>query len=256
MKTILVSVALLTAAPGIAAAQAGRDTLIVSGQLDVPAGIDGGNGGVEWLRETAGGGLQLGGVSGSRGDAWWTYGRAGGFVRRPRAVTSGLVEVGGGSQGPSRFQYQRVDATVTVPVIASRAFFEAEGQVTRMAGDMHEIVRLGVKSVVTRTVTAGASAYAVVLNGSVSPAVSARVDVERRLVALLGGFVIAREQRAPTLLTETVVQSLTSEEVFAGIGLGTSYRLQIVANVSPRSGTSNRVLMSLRIPLRTEPLNR
>ena len=255
MKTLVSSLAIWIAMAGVAAAQDVRDSLIVSGQVDVPTASPGGTGGVEWLRTTAQGGLQFGVLSGSRGDAWWTYGRAGAFVRRGRAVVGGTIEVGGGAQTASRFQYRRFDGQLTLTLRPGRLFLESEGQVAQMATDTREVARLGIRSVLTPTVAAGASYYLVASNGDLFPAVSARVDVDRRLVSLLGGIVVAREQRAMTLLSQTVTLPLTSTEVFAGGSIGTWYRLQVVASVS-QAGDANRLLASLKIPLRSRTVSR
>lgn len=255
MTRPLPSIAVWIVLSGVAQAQDPRDSLIVSGQIDVPAASAGGTGGVEWLRVTSQGGLQFGALSGSRGDAWWTYGKAGAFVRRARAVVAGTIEIGGGAQAASRFQYRRFDGAVTLTVRPGRLFFETEGQVAQMATDTRQVVRLGVSSVLTPTVTAGASYYLVASNGDLFPAVSARVDVNRRPVALLGGVVVAREQRVSTLLSHTVTLPLTSAEVFAGGSVGTWYRLQIVGSAS-KSGDANRVLISLKIPLRARSVTR
>jgi hypothetical protein len=124
-----------------------------------------------------------------------------------------------------------------------------------MATDTRQVVRLGVSSVLTPTVTAGASYYLVASNGDLFPAASARVDINRQPIAFLGGVVVAREQRVSTLLSHTVTLPLTSAEVFAGGSVGTSYRLQVVASAS-KSGDANRVLISLKIPLRARSVTR
>ena len=255
MKVLIVTSAMSLLASGAALAQGTSDSLIIGGRLDVPHAIAGGTGSVEWLREAAPGGVQLGALSGSRGGAWWTFGKAGAFLRRPRAIVSGVVEIGGGADAASRFGYRRFEAELAVPITRGRLFLETEAQLAQMAGDTRRIARLGLKSIVSKSVTAGGSYYLVESNGATSPAVSARVDLERKPVSLLGGFVIARGQRARTLVTD-VTPTLASGEIFGGCAFGNLYRVQIVASISQPAADSNRIVASLRVPLGSRVVTR
>lgn len=255
MKVLIVTSAMSLLASGTALAQGTSDSLIIGGRLDVPQAVAGGTGSVEWLRETAPGGVQLGALSGSRGGAWWTFGRAGGFLRRPRAIVSGIVELGGGADAASRFGYRRFDAELAVPLSHARVFLETEAQLAQMASDTRRIVRVGLKSIVSKSVTAGGSYYLVESNGATSPAVSARVDFERKPVSLLGGFVIARAQRTRTLVTD-VTPALASGEIFGGCAFGSLYRILIVASISQPAANANRIVASLRVPLGSRAVTR
>jgi hypothetical protein len=122
-----------------------------------------------------------------------------------------------------------------------------------MAADTRSVVRLGIRSLLSPALTASGSYYLVAFNGSVAPALSARIDIERKPTSLLAGFALARRQRPPALLESVVAVSLNSVEVFAGCGFGrTSYRAQVIVNLSPPPGDANRVVVSVRIPLKRQ----
>lgn len=254
MKTWAIAFAAwIWASAGAASAQESADALYISGQADFLQAASGGSGGVEWLHTTDRHGVELGALSGSRGDAWWTYGRAGGFVRRRRVTLSTVLDVGGGTQGRVRFDYQKFAGQVALHV-ASGVLLETEGQLAHMASDVRRILRLGIRWQASPAVTASGSYYLLGRDGSLVPAVSARLDLERGRASLLGGVVLARHDASAALLNEVDGMRFTATEFFVGCGFRPGpYRVQLIANVARPAGDANRFLVSLRIPLGSAP---
>ncbi len=236
---------------GTALAQEPVNVLFVTGQADFLQSGHGGTGTVEWLRKTDRRGVQAGAGSGSRADAWWTYARAGGFARRGRVVLAGSVDAGGGVLQKVRFGYQKVAGNASVALGTGRIMLETEGQLAHLAPDLHRILRLGFTWHPLPAVSTGASYHVVSVDREVSPAVSARFDVERGRASILGGAVLAhRDDRAP-LLSDIGGARLTAAEYFGGGGLRTgSYRLQAVATVARSRAHGRRLVVSLEIPLK------
>lgn len=235
-----------------ASAQEPSDVLHVSGQADFLQSATGGTGVVEWIRTAQRDGVRLGAQSGSMSGAWWTFARAGGFVRRRGSVFSGTLEAGGGRNLDASFGYQRVSAGAAAPLAKGRVVLETEGQLARVASDVSRVLRLGATWQLSNAVAAGGGYYLLSHNRSASPAVCARLDVEHGRASVLGGVILAQSDRPHVLLSEIGGLPRTSTELFGGWGLrAASYRLLIVANVSPSSRGANRVLVSVRIPLRS-----
>jgi hypothetical protein len=231
-----------------APAQEPVDMLHVSGQADFLQSATGGTGTVEWFHAAGRDGIRVGVQSGSLADAWWTYGRAGGFVRRRGAVFSGTLETGGGRQQAGAFGYHKLSVEAAAPVAKGRLLVETEGQVARMASSVSRILRFGAKWQLSNAVAAGGSYYLVSHDRSVSPAVCARLDLEHGRTSVLGGVVLARPDRSHVLLNEIGGLPRTSTEVFGGWGRrAASYRLMIVAQ---GSDGANRLLVSIQVPLR------
>jgi hypothetical protein len=248
----MMSAALFCMSASAASAQDSADALLVSGQADFLQSSTGGTGVVEWFRTAERNGIHLGAQSGSIADAWWTYGRAGGFVRRRGAVFSGTLEAGGGRHLAEAFGYQRVSTEAAVPVAKGRVILDTEGQLARVANDVSRVLRLGVKWQLSNAVAAGGGYYLLSHNHSATPAVCARLDFEYGRTSILGGVVLARSADPSVLLNEIGGLPRTSTELFGGWGIRTtSYRLLIVANVAQSSHATNRVLVSVRIPLRS-----
>jgi hypothetical protein len=248
----MASAAVFCMGAGAASGQESADVLHVSGQADFLQSRTGGTGVVEWFRTAERHGVQLGAQSGSMADAWWTYGRAGGFMRRRGAVFSGRLEAGGGRQRAEAFGYQRVSAEAAAPVARGRVVLETEGQLARVANDVSRVLRLGVKWQLSNAVAASGGYYLLSHDRSASPAVCARLDLEYGRASILGGVVLARSAEPAVLLNELGGLPRTSTEFFSGWGIRTaSYRLLIVANVAQSSRGPNRVLVSVQVPLRS-----
>jgi hypothetical protein len=232
-----------------AAAQGPTEALYVTGQVDFLQSDHGGAAGVEWLRKNDVRGLHGGAQAGSLDDAWWTYGRAGGFTRWQRVVLSGALDAGGGTQQGGPFGYLRLSGGLATAV-GSRFVLESEAQLARMAGDVRRILRLGFTWRIVPGLTAGTSSYAVFADGSTTPAVSGRVDIERGRSSALGGIVLTRRDGSAALVSHLGPLSLTSTEFFGGAGFRVrSYRLQVVANIAHKRTDPSRVLATLEIPL-------
>lgn len=250
-RLAMVSATVFCMSAATASAQQSSDALLVSGRADFLVSGTGGTGSVDWFRTAEQHGIGLGAQSGSIADAWWTYGRAGGFMRRRGAVFSGTVEAGGGRDRTKAFGYQRVSAEAAAPIGSSHVFLDTQGQVARVANDVSRVIRLGVKWQVSKAVAAGGGYYLLTHNQSTSPAVCARLDLEYGRTSILGGAVLARSADPAVLVNEVGGLPRTSTELFGGWGIRTaSYRLLIVANVAPSSPGANRVLVSVQVPLR------
>jgi hypothetical protein len=246
---LAVTFVVLTCA-AIASAQEPTDTLFVTGQADFLSAGNGGAGSVEWLRKTDRRGVHAGLQSGSRPEAWWTYGRAGGFSRRGRLLVAGAFDAGGGARSGARFLYQKLAAEVGVLLASGRIVVETEGQLAHVAPDTSRIFRLGLKWRPTAAMTAGASYYALSLNRTVTPVVAIRLDVDRGRTSALGGAVFAQRREDAPLLSD-IVTRLTATEFFAGGGFRVgSYRLQMVANVARSRRDASRLMVSLELPLK------
>ena len=230
-------------------AQQPTDTLFVTGQADFLSAGNGGLGSVEWLRKTDLRGVHAGIQSGSRPQAWWTYGRAGGFARLGRLLVAGAFDAGGGVRSGAAFRYQKLATEAGVLLASGRVVLETEGQLAHMAPDVSRIVRLGLKWRPTGAMTAGVNYYAVFLGRTFTPAVAVRLDVEHGRTSALGGAVFAQRREDAPLLSH-IDTRLTATEFFAGGGFRVgSSRLQMVANVARSRREASRLMVSLEIPL-------
>jgi hypothetical protein len=239
-------------AAGPASAQEAADVIHVSGQADFLAAATGGAGAAEWFHRGARDGWRLGAQSGSLADAWWTYGRVGGFVERRSAVLTGTLEAGGGTDKPGSFGYQKLSGEIAAPVVKGRLLLATEGQFARIAGDASVVARLGVMWQSSRAIVASASYYWISHGGSASPSICTRLDMEHGRTNVLTGVVLTRRVSSAMLVNEISGLPRTPTEFFAGWGVRRgSYQLLIVGTVAPSPSRANHILVSVRVPLRS-----
>ena len=249
---VFASAVCFCAAAGLASAQEPSDVIHLSGQADFLEAATGGAGAAEWFHRGARDGWRLGAQSGSLADAWWTYGRVGGFVERRSAVLTGTLEAGGGTDRPGSFGYRKLSGAVAAPVVKGRLVVETEGQFARIAGDASVVARLGVQWQSSRAILASGSYYWISHDGSASPAICARLDMEHGRATVLTGVVLTRRVSSAMLANEISGLPRTPTEFFGGWGIRRgSYQLLIVGNVAPSPSRANHILVSVRVPLRS-----
>ena len=240
---------------GVAAAQTPPDTVHVSAQADAVESARGGSLGLTWVNPISERtGVDVGAASGAIGNARWAYGRLGGFLVRRGVGLSTAVDAGGGMADRRGFGYQRVRGEVTFPLAAGRVRMETEGQLSRTGSDVTTTIRAGASWRVSSATTLQTSYYSVSASDVTTPMVSAKVDVDRHKVGLVGGLVLTRQHVVAPLARQIGASPWASNQFFAGCRFPVrSYRMLLVLDVSTGPQPAVRVLSSLRIPLRATP---
>jgi len=247
--------AMAIAISGVATAHAQTkrvDNLFVSGQTAVGGDATSRGGGAEWLHPTSDlETLDVGAFVGTSAGGWFTYGRLGGILARPRATLSGALDLGGGKEGRVRFSYTRARTEVDVPLGSPRALAQTEVDHIRVAGNIVTGFRFGGAFQVTPRFSTTISSHTYVSGGDASPAGSVRGDYATGRWRVLGGMFFSKR---PSLSSTAVDLSPTlhaTRTTFAGMQVraGAQEIVGVVDVSEQPRGRVATVLLSVRVPL-------
>jgi hypothetical protein len=243
----------IIATPLAAAAQERQpDSLYVSGQLDAgnPAGAAGAVELVRTLSDRSA--VIVGGASASVADAWWSYGRVGGFTRRGKLAVLGTADTGIGTQRGGRFPYLKYVGALTVPA-AKHVYIEVEGQsvfATHAAAQGLKVggVYFGLDRVTLRT-----AVHQSWMKSAEWRYVSGRADVDLGRLAIAAGITTGAKTPSQLGVLEWLARS--SRDIFGAVTITTGRVQTTWAYEVMRAGSSDvhRVLGTLRIPMGSRP---
>lgn len=229
----------------------GEDRIHVALQADhLPSGGGGGVGGT-WVHPIRGRTLlQAGAFLYSLDGSRWGYGQAG-VVFAPADRTTALLEVnvGRGRRRGRGFPYGVFKANVTHELTPGRLAIEVEDQYVAVDEARGNVVKVG--GALSRPAFAVRAAVHASVGGNIGARyLSARLDLSRKTVGLLGGLTIGRT-RPEIFDLLSISGTVHSTEVFAGARFPVSSRdVTVVIEQLWIAGTRRTTaLLALGIPL-------
>jgi hypothetical protein len=226
------------------------NSLSMSGQLDSGAGIAGAGGEVQWIQSVSDrSSLIVGGGSVTVGDAWWGYGRFGGFTtRRRHTVVMASADLGRGAQAGDGFPYARIQSGLTTAVVG-RLDVETEVQSVCATHLVTRVVKIGGAYAWPRAVV-----HTAVHRSSVNSIdwqyVSGRIDVPLGRAGVAAGFTAGTRSVTPD---SGVIQLIaqTSQDAFVALSVtpGRAQTTVAVETIEQAGGRRGRVLVGVRLPV-------
>jgi hypothetical protein len=249
MKGLLAAVIVVAAAVPALGQERPPSSLFLSGHVESGAALSGAAGELQWMQSVSDtSSVIVGGGSGGVADAWWSYGRLGGFTKLRGYTVVGSADLGHGAEAGAGFPYAKWDGTVTSPAF-HRFDVEAGAQSVYATHLATHVLKVG------GGYTGSRAAVRVAVHRSSMQStdwhyVSGRVDVPLGRVTMAGGLTAGTQSASP----DSSVLSLlahTSRDAFVALSIARPRAQTTVAieAIDQPSGRLDRLTVGVRLPV-------